>query len=94
VVAQSLCIARSVSCAPANSVRICVEEVMWCWHMRDDGVWESRFVAILCVGVLVVWGYVWICRFARRWRMSDDVDALLRETRHPAIIAALIAKSQ
>ena len=52
--AQSLCIERSVSCAPANSVRVRVEEVMLRWRMRDDGAWESWFVVILCVGVPVV----------------------------------------
>ena len=94
LVAQSLCIERSFSCAPANSVRVRVEEVMLRWRMRDDGAWESWVVVILCVGMSVVWVDVWICRCARRRRVFDDVAALLRETRRPAIIAALIAKSQ
>ena len=94
VESQSLWIERSVSCAPANFVRGRVEEVMMCWHVQDDGTWESWFVVILCVGAPVMWLGVWICRSARLWWVFDDVAALLCETRHPAIIAALMAKSQ
>ena len=91
---QSLCIERSVSCAPANYVRVRAEEVMLHGHIQDDGVWESWFVMILCVGMLVVWVEVWICRCVRRWRVGDDVAALLCKTCHPAIIAVLTAKGQ
>ena len=94
VEAQSLWIERSVSRAPANFVRVCVEEVMLCCCVRDNGAWGSWLVVILCVGVPVMWVEVWICCCACRQRVFDDVAALLRETCCPAIIAALMAKSQ
>ena len=56
--AQSLCIERSVSCAPANSARVRVEVVMVRWRIRDDCTWDSWFMVMLCVGMPVVWAVV------------------------------------